>query len=383
ITPVIEEDEGVESDGSGTDVLKQKYSPGLSMKDVQAIQNVIPTVQNVSPEVSKDVRIIRKGKSFGATLIGVTPVYFDLFMLDVSEGEIFSNIQNETGLNVCIIGEEINAKLFSKENAIGNYIKCGKVWLKVIGVLEKRQSAAMSDDALRLNNSNECVYIPTKTMLLRFVNRSLITSKNFPDAGFSFFSDSDEEEKPRVKNYNQLDKIIVQVDETEHLQATSELISRMLLRRHLDVEDFEITVPELLLKQQQNTKDIFNIVLVAIASISLLVGGIGIMNIMLASVMERIKEIGTRLAIGATKKDIIVQFLAESTIISLSGGIIGVILGILLSYMISHFQGILTIITFSSVFVSFIISVAVGIIFGFVPAKRAAERDPVESLRYE
>jgi putative ABC transport system permease protein len=174
----------------------------------------------------------------------------------------------------------------------------------------------------------------------------------------------------------------VQVDETENLSATAEVIRRMLLRRHNDLYDFEVTIPELLLKQQQRTKNIFNIVLGVIAGISLLVGGIGIMNIMLASVMERIREIGVRQAIGASRRDIVVQFLSESTIISVSGGIIGIILGVALSKIITVVFDIQTIISAFSILISFGVSVLVGITFGYIPAKRASEHDPVDSLRY-
>jgi len=184
-------------------------------------------------------------------------------------------------------------------------------------------------------------------------------------------------------NYHQLDKIIIQVNESYELTQSTEIISRMLFRRHQEVKDYEITVPELLLKQEQRTKDIFNIVLGAIASISLLVGGIGIMNIMFASVMERIKEIGTRMAIGAKKRDIIVQFLSEAVLISVTGGLIGVIIGIVLSKLITTLAGILTIISPFSVLISFFVSASIGIIFGYAPAKRASEKDPIESLRYE
>jgi putative ABC transport system permease protein len=173
------------------------------------------------------------------------------------------------------------------------------------------------------------------------------------------------------------------MSETEMLNPTTEVLSRMILRRHQGVKDYEITVPEMLLKQQQRTKDIFNIVLGAIAGISLLVGGIGIMNIMFASVMERIKEIGTRLAIGAKKADIIAQFLSEAILISVSGGLIGVILGVGLSYLITMMFEIKTIVSFLSVILAFGISAAVGVIFGYAPAKKASERDPIESLRYE
>jgi len=183
------------------------------------------------------------------------------------------------------------------------------------------------------------------------------------------------------KNPNQLDKIILQVKETEQLSATANLVKRILLRRHSGLYDFEVTIPELLLKQQQRTKKVFNIVLGAIAGISLIVGGIGIMNIMLASVMERIREIGTRQAIGASRKDIVAQFLAESTLISISGGIVGIILGVVLSKIITVVFDIKTIISFFSIFIAFGVSAMVGILFGYMPAKRAADKDPVESLR--
>jgi putative ABC transport system permease protein len=182
---------------------------------------------------------------------------------------------------------------------------------------------------------------------------------------------------------NQIDKIVVQVKETEMISPTSEIIQRMLKRRHSGVDDFEIKVPELLLKQEQRTKDIFNIVLGAIASISLIVGGIGIMNIMLASVMERTKEIGIRMATGATRKDVVFQFLSEATFISVSGGIIGIFLGLALAKIIMEVADILTIVSVASIVISFGVSATVGIVFGYMPAKKAASQDPVTSLRYE
>ena len=192
-----------------------------------------------------------------------------------------------------------------------------------------------------------------------------------------FFSISTSPSQNVTSNYHQLDKIIVQVNESHELTPSTEFLSRMLFRRHQEVKDYEITVPELLLKQEQRTKDIFNIVLGAIASISLLVGGIGIMNIMFASVMERIKEIGTRMAIGARKMDIVVQFLSEAILISVTGGLIGVILGIVLSKLINEFTGILTIVSPFSVAIAFVVSASVGVVFGYSPAKRASEKDKI------
>ena len=157
----------------------------------------------------------------------------------------------------------------------------------------------------------------------------------------------------------------------------------MLARRHNAVVDFEVSVPELLLKQEQRTRTIFNVVLGAIASISLIVGGIGIMNIMLASILERIREIGVRRAVGATQRDILMQFLTEAVLISVAGGVAGVLVGGALSYAIEHLADIKTIVSVVSVVVAFGVSFAVGLCFGIVPAYRAALRDPVECLRYE
>ena len=234
---------------------------------------------------------------------------------------------------------------------------------------------------------NDNIYIPAKTMLMRYQNRALVASRIKGSESKEYFKlmflVGFRANQEASGNYHQLDRIIVQVTESEQLSPSTEVLSRLILRRHEEVKDFEITIPELLLKQEQRTKDIFNIVLGAIASISLLVGGIGIMNIMFASVMERIKEIGTRMAIGAQKKDIVVQFLSEAVLISVSGGIIGVILGIIASWLITEFADILTIVSPISVIIAFVVSASVGIIFGYSPAKRASEKDPIESLRHE
>jgi putative ABC transport system permease protein len=176
---------------------------------------------------------------------------------------------------------------------------------------------------------------------------------------------------------------VIQTRQTEFLTPTSEIVARMLQRRHNGKVDYEITIPELLLKQQQRTKDIFNIVLGAIAGISLIVGGIGIMNIMLASVLERIKEIGLRLSLGAKKGDIILQFLFEAVMISVTGGLIGVALGISGAIIISGIANIPTIVTPFSVFLSFCVAACTGLLFGIAPARRAANQDPITSLRYE
>ncbi len=390
INPIIAEK--ASSSDEGEKQLK-KFSRGLNMHDVDAIREILPSVKRISPEISFNSIAMMNGIKYTAKLVGVSNDYFQLYNLPLVSGAFFNSFQEENGIQVCIIGANIRAKFFSKIDPLGQYIKFNGIWLKVIGVLQKTNVSLTGFEEKGVNVYNDNIYIPIQTMLLRYQNRALINTKMVTSASsIQFFgghnmarvvvSGSDAGSDTET-NYNQLDRIVVQVTETEQLQPTTEILSRMILRRHSGVKDFEITVPELLLKQQQRTKDIFNIVLGAIASISLIVGGIGIMNIMFASVMERIKEIGTRMAIGAKKMDIVVQFLSEAVLISVTGGFIGVFLGVIMAKLIEHIAGIMTIVSFFSVFIAFGVSAAVGVIFGYSPAKRASERDPIESLRYE
>jgi putative ABC transport system permease protein len=391
IIPSSKTNSGEDGEDTEGKVQANKYSPGLTLKDAQSIKSIIPTVEKISPEIMYQTAIIKNGKKGNATLTGVTSDFFDVFNLNLQNGSMFTQSQMETGAAVCIIGPNIASRFFAQEEPIGNFIKCGSLWLKVIGVLENLKFAGTGDQDMGISNYNANIYTPIQTILLRYKDRAAITEASihgdsetmvfFGGGGFSSFSSGSSMDE--ASNYHQVDKMVVQVKESTQLTATVKIIKEMLLRRHGNVEDFEIKVPELLLKQEQKTKDIFNIVLGAIASISLLVGGIGIMNIMLASVMERIREIGVRRATGATRKDIVFQFLMEATLISITGGLIGIILGIALSNVIMRITEILTIVSLISIVISFGVSVAVGIIFGYMPAKRAAEQDPVESLRHD
>lgn len=376
-----------EDDEEGKTASK-KFSPGLTLQDAKSVQNIIPTVVSISPEVTFESFIIKDGRRKSARLNGVTPEFFKVYNLELDKGKFFTDVHMTKASPVCIIGPTVKASFFPNENPIGKYIKCGHVWFKVIGVLKDRTVSVGNTKDLGITEYSNDLYVPIQTVLLRYKDRSLINSQSVFGGGSSItirggfvsFSSSGSDDET---NKNQLDKIVVQVKESADLIPTTELIKKMLLRRHMDVEDFEVKVPELLLKQEQRTKDIFNIVLAIIAGISLIVGGIGIMNIMLASVLERTKEIGVRQATGATRKDIIVQFLMEAILISISGGFIGVVLGVAFSKIIMETTGILTIISFFSIIISFGVSAAIGIVFGYMPAKRAAEQDPVVSLRYE
>ncbi len=382
IVPLVEQiEEEVQEELGQTD--DKNFSPGLTLEDVRSIQSIVPGISKLSAEILLETYIIKSGIRRSAKLVGVENSYFEMSNFSLGQGKFFNEEQLKSGAAVCVIGQGIRAKFFSKEDPIGKTIKVGAHWLKVVGVLEERRISQKSIANLGIRDYNMDVYAPLKTVLVRYKNRALITDALIKRATRGNDDRDNSNEPKQSVNYHQLDRLVIQVDKSEKMMNISEIVSRLLKRRHFEMVDYEITIPELLLKQQQRTKDIFNFVLGAIAGISLLVGGIGIMNIMLASVLERIKEIGLRLAIGAKKMDIIYQFVFESVMISVSGGIIGIILGLILAYVVSEIADIPTIVSLYSILLSFGVAAAVGMIFGITPAKRAAEQDPISSLRYE
>ncbi len=388
IKPIVEQEEGkVDEKAGGADASQKpkRYSRGLDLEDARSILTLIPTVEQVSPEVVFETDIIRSGLRRSSRIVGVEPAYFEIANLPLDEGSHFTAEQLAKGQGVCIIGAGIRKKFFTNEVALGNYIKVGSHWLKVVGILSETLVSEKAIENLGIRDFNMDVYAPIKTVLGRYINRSSVLVPKQEDE--SFFIDGvevggNDKDKGPI-NYHQLDRLVVQVEAPEAVAPTTEVILRMLTRRHNEVVDFEVTIPEQLLKQQQRTKDIFNMVLGAIAGISLLVGGIGIMNIMLASVLERTREIGTRRALGATRNDVVSQFMFEAMLISLSGGMVGVILGVSMAYFIEGITDIKTIVSPLSIVLSFGVSAAIGLIFGITPAKKAASQNPIESLRYE
>ena len=360
---------------------RKKYSPGLSLLDAENIAATLEYAQFVSPETEINTAFTREGLRKSGRLIGVTNRYFEVANVGVSEGKYFSQHQLQHADPVCIIGRQIKAKYFAKIDPIGQSIKCGNVWLTVVGVLEPGTISDKTVEKLSIRDYNSDIYTPIRTMLLRYKNRGVISPASMKR---SQWDDDDGNNKKKVpENYHQIDRLVVNITDSKHIAASVELLGKILKRRHNDVPDYEIVVPELLLKQEQKTKKLFNIVLGVIASISLLVGGIGIMNIMLASVMERIKEIGLRLAIGAQKRDIVIQFISEAVAISFSGGIVGVMLGVGVAYAVEKLAEIHTIVSPFSVMLSFGVAISVGLVFGILPARKAAGANPIESLRYE
>ena len=340
-----------------------KGGAGLTVRDVEAIRGVLPSVSHMSPQVVYRGQLQRDGVQMEGAAFGVTSDYFHIYNLPLAKGALFSSVHETSGTAVCVIGANVRARLFGTVEPIGQQLKFGR--------LAYAEAVASGNESLGVAAYNDNIYIPIRTLMLRYSSRGTATQEPVT------------KEEKRQTGVTSFDRIVVQVADADEMYATKEILSRLLLRLHQGVNDFSVIIPEQLLKQQQRTRDIFNLVLGAIAGISLLVGGIGIMNIMYATVMERIKEIGTRLAIGAKRSDIVAQFLSESVLISVVGGLIGVGLGVVLSKLITHFADIETVVTFGSIVLSFGVSAAVGVIFGFSPARRAARRSPIESLRYE
>jgi putative ABC transport system permease protein len=395
VRPVVEQKQGLVADDSeegdtqqGQGQGNKRYSPGLTLEDARSIKELIPGVEMVSPEVVYETMVTRAGYRRSGRIVGVGEHFLDTSGFTVASGSGFTNEHHQSSLPVAVIGNAIKTRFFPKEDPIGKQIKCGDVWFTVVGVLDRIAITADNIQHLGIRDYNMDIYTPITTALIRYKNRAKFTPER-AQGGMMIFGggmamvSGGRRNTPVDPNYHQIDRMVVRVTDTQMMPTVAEVMSRMLERRHNQVVDYEIVVPELLLKQEQRTKDIFNIVLAAIASISLIVGGIGIMNIMLASVMERIREIGVRMSLGATQKDIVLQFLSEAVAISINGGIIGIVLGVGFSYLIEHTTGIVTIVSPWSVVISFSVAITIGLVFGIFPARKAAMQDPATSLRYE
>ncbi len=392
VKSVQKQEEGeVQNEQAQAKEKSQPYSPGLTLSDMKSIKKIVPHVKFVSPEVIYETSFIRSGRMRTGKLVGVNQGYFKINNFTFLSGGPFTDLQIKRSEPVCIIGYDIRTKFFAGVNPIGKRIKAGNLWLTVIGVLNERQLSTESIENLGIRNYNLDVYIPITTALLRYKNRSVVTRQDIEESqqgrfiifGGGGIISAGGGSGGGGGNYHQLDKMIIQVTNNKFSVVIADIVRRMLKRRHNSVVDFEIIVPELLLKQEARTKQIFNIVLACIASISLIIGGIGIMNIMLASIVERYREIGVRRAVGAEERDIQLQFLTEALALSISGGFLGVVLGIAFSYIIEITAGVITIVTLWSIILSFSVAMAIGVIFGYFPALKAAQKDPVEALHHE
>ena len=338
---------------------------GLRRKDASHIEAVCPGIEMLVP-----MRDVRKNVWYGdrrmdARVVGTTPSYANALNFNIHRGRFICDYDMFRKARVCVIGGEVARRLFGFKDPLGEHLKLGEQWYLVIGIMENRGQAGGGPQAISAHDVNKDIYIPLRSAFSRFGTLSISRRSGT-------FEAVDVE----------LDEILVHMKDPESVDTNASLIRAILERSHED-EDYEIIVPRELLRQREQAQRIFNIVMISIATISLLVGGIGIMNIMLASIIERTREIGIRRAVGAKRRDIIRQFLTETVVLSGTGGIIGILLGIIGAKMVSAFAGLTTIVAVNFLFIAFTISVAIGITFGMYPARKAAFMDPIQALRYE
>jgi putative ABC transport system permease protein len=337
----------------------RKLSLGLSLRDFRVIQsNVAGVVQATPRKRFTPGRMIPKPQHDMPVVYGVSPNYQAIGSLKVAEGRFFDESENQHAAPVAVLGQGARASLFGQGEAVGQYIKVNEQWLHVIGVAGPQLSAQTSVSSLPSQDMNNIIYVPLYSAMFRL-------------------------EDSRSNMKDEIDGIYLQLGSALDTISTADVVRSLLNIAHRDAGDFSVIAPAELLAQQQRTQHIFDLVMVAIASISLLVGGIGIMNIMLASILERTREIGIRRALGARQRDVIRQFLVEAVLISLMGGLIGIAFGFGISRLIAWLAGWSTVTTLSSIVLAFAFSVSVGLLFGIYPARKAARLDPVEAIRYE
>jgi putative ABC transport system permease protein len=338
---------------------RRAISPGMTFRDFRAIRENVPGLEAATPRKRfKPTKVLPKTAAEVPLLIGVEPNYLSINSLKVVEGRFFDDEDNAKSAPVCVLGESAKVNLLGYDNAVGKYVKVNDTWLQVIGVLAQQATADTEVEGLEVTNRNNLIIAPLNTVMRRFEDNN------------SYLKD-------------EIDGIYMKVSTGTDSVETASVVNAILSATHKDAGDYAVTVPAGLLEQRRRTQFIFSVVMICIAGISLLVGGIGIMNIMLATVLERTREIGIRRAIGARQADIVRQFLTEAVMISILGGLIGIAFGFSLAQIIAAAAGWPTVVTTSSIAVAFGVSCGIGLLFGIYPAVQAARLDPIEAIRYE
>jgi putative ABC transport system permease protein len=338
---------------------RRRSSPGLTERDVRIIETNLETLETLSPRRAlHPARVLPKPSASIPELRGVRPSYAVIHQLRTQEGRFLSPTEEASSAAVCVLGQAAKVNLLGYQNAVGQYVKVNDTWLRVVGVLAEQFSDNAAPTVGKSSDRSNTIFVPFNTFQYRFWEAS------------RFLKD-------------ELDGVDMRLKDGADSIESAKVVNAILTSTHRNTDDFSVTIPAALLAQQKRTQSIFTYVMVAIAAISLLVGGIGIMNIVLATVLERTREIGIRRAVGARRTDIVRQFLTESVLISGAGGLLGVAFGLMLSWLIANAAEWRTIVTTSSVGVAFSVSVAVGVVFGIYPAIKASEIDPIEALRYE
>ncbi|MDP6523685.1 MAG: ABC transporter permease [Kiritimatiellia bacterium] len=351
------------SDDNANDMRRTRMSIyGLLYHDAKRLRETFDTVIRTVPVklIRKDARV--NVRHLEVRLVGTTPDWFSLVRRPLVAGRVLSEQDMKKRKAVAVLTEHGARKLLAVESSLGKPVRIAGDYFEVVGIIrnENIQSGSLSTP-----DQDADAYVPINVARERFGDMFVKrTSGSY------------------VRELVELHQIIAEVDASENVEKTADGIAEMLKRSHMH-DDYRISVPLALLREVERTKRTFNIVLGSIACISLLVGGIGIMNIMLASVTERTKEIGIRRAIGARQKQIVGQFLIETIVLSTAGGLIGICLGLLIPWLITFFAGMPTVVTAWSIVLSLVISVGVGIVFGIYPAFRAAQMDPIIALRHE
>ena len=337
---------------------RRRSSQGLSDRDVRILRANIEAIEAVSPrKVLHPAGVLPKPASALPELYGVAPSYSLIRSQKIAEGRLLDEADNAASVAVCVLGETAKIGIFGYGPAVGKFVKVNETWLEVVGVLQPQlmSGGQTSGSAQDLNN---VIFIPVNAFQYRFWD-------------------------PMSSMRDELDGVEIRLRSDADSLEAAKIVTGVLRSTHRGVEDFTVTIPAALLAQQKRTQTIFTYVMVAIAGISLLVGGIGIMNIVLATVMERTREIGIRRATGARRFDIVRQFLTESVLISVGGGLVGIGCGYCLAFLIARTAEWKTVVTIPSVAIAFGVSVAVGVVFGIYPALKAARVDPIQALRYE
>ncbi len=337
--------------------MRIRFSKGLSLEDSRAIAEIVPGVIAVAPQAEATLDAVYINRSSRSTVIGITPEVTEILNFRLDRGAFIDNDHYNRQLKVCVLGANIARELFNFEEPVGMNIKLGDQWFEVVGVLKTKALFTETVGELAARDLNNDIYIPLTTFSKRIPRKNPMSSE--------------------------LRQLTIRFESSENLVESASVIRNIISRRHFNNDDFSIMIPYELMEQEKRESRIYNLLLASIAAISLIVGGIGIMNIMLASVMERTREIGIRMAVGAKRSDIMGQFVTEAIAMSITGGLIGVFTGITLSLAIGLFTEVSTSITLYSVVIAFGFSVIVGVTFGYLPAKRAADLKPIESIRHE
>lgn len=337
----------------------RKVSPGLTLEDYRVILDDVGGIAASTPRKRlTPSKIIPKSQQDLPVVYGVNPTYQTIAGLRLLKGRFFDQSEEGQAAPVCVLGAAARWNLFGSSDAVGQYVKVNEQWFHVIGVVSPQLSSQTEVAGLPAADVNNNIYVPFSSAVLRL-----------------------EDSYSNVRD--EIDGIYLNLSSGTDMSKSAEIVRAILDSSHHGANDFSIVVPAELLAEQKRTEHLFTTVMVAIASISLLVGGIGIMNIMLTSILERTREIGLRRAVGARQADIVRQFVVEATMISFAGGTIGVFVGIFISRMIAWLAGWSTIVTVGSIALAFLVSISVGLVFGIYPATKAARLDPVEAIRYE